>query len=86
MGWRGEQTPGVVNRAPNQAQGYYTGGGPLNGGQGSGMGQAVSGRGQFAAGNGITVAGQDWHPTILYLFVAIIVEMVVFGWVSNMLK
>jgi hypothetical protein len=83
MGWRGEQ---AASRAPNQAQGYYTGYGPLNGGSGSGMGQAVAGRGQFASGNGVTVAGQDWHPTILYLAALVIAEMVVFGWLGHLLK
>lgn len=83
MTWRGEQVASA--RTGNQAHGYYTGS-PLAGGQGSGQGKAMAGRGQFASGNGITLAGQDWHPTILYLFVLIVVEMVVFGWISNLLK
>ena len=84
--WRGEQVPGLVSRAPNQSQGYYAGYGPLNGGSGSGMGQAVSGRGQFAQGQGITVAGQTWHPTVLYLVALLIAEMVVFGFIASLLK
>jgi hypothetical protein len=84
MGWRGETA--TVPRAGNPAQGYYTGYGPLAGGQGSGMGQPMAGRGQFAAGNGVTVGGQDWHPTILYLVALVIAEMFVFGLISHMLK
>ena len=84
MAWRGEAA--TVPRAPNQAQGYYVGYGPMNGGSGSGMGQAVAGRGQFAAGNGVTVAGQDWHPTILYLAALVIGEMVVFGFIAKALR
>lgn len=86
MGWRGEQAAGAAARAGNQSQGYYAGYGPLSGGSGSGMGQAMAGRGQFAAGQGVTVGGQTWHPTILYLFVLILAEMAVFGFVSHHLK
>jgi hypothetical protein len=85
MGWRGE-TPAVAQRAPNQATGYYAGGGQLNGGAGSGMGQSVSGRGQFASGNGVTVAGQDWHPTILYLAALVVAEMVAFAYIGRLLS
>lgn len=88
MTWRGEQTagPAVVSRAPNQSQGYYTGYGPLNGGSGSGGGQAVAGTGSFASGQGVTVAGQTWHPTVLYLVALVVAEMVVFGLVGKLLK
>lgn len=86
MSWRGEQTPGLVSRSGNQAQGYYAGYGPQAGGSGSGGGQAMAGRGQFASGNGVTVAGQDWHPTILYLAALIVAEMVVFGFVGHLLS
>ena len=83
MGWRGEA---VQSRAGNPAQGYYTGYGPLAGGTGSGMGQAMAGRGEFAPGNGVTVGGQTWHPTVLYLAALVIAEMFVFGLVSQLLK
>jgi hypothetical protein len=73
-------------RAGNPAQGYYAGGGQLAGGSGSGMGQAMSGRGQFASGNGITMGGQAFHPTILYLLAMVIVEMVVFAFIARHLK
>lgn len=85
MSWRGEQVPGV-SRAGNQAQGYYAGYGPLAGGSGSGMGQPMAGRGQFASGQGVTLGGQDWHPTVLYLLALVVAEMVVFGFISNLLR
>lgn len=84
MTWRGEQAAGV--RAGNPALGYYAGGGQLAGGSGSGMGQAMNGRGQFASGNGVTVGGQTWHPTILYLFVLMVLEMLAFGLIARHLK
>jgi hypothetical protein len=83
MGWRGAPA-GAVQRAPNQAQGYTYGYGPLAGGSGSGMGQAMNGPGTLA--QGVTIGGQTWHPTILYLFALIVAEMVVFGFVGNLLK
>ena len=86
MGWRGEAPAARAQRAPNQAYGYYVGYGPQAGGSGSGMGQAMAGPGQFASGNGVTVGGQTWHPTILYLLALIVVEMVVFGYVGHFLK
>lgn len=87
MAWRGAPGDAArVNRAPNQAQGYYAGYGPLAGGSGSGMGQAMSGPGQLAQGQGVMIGGQSWHPTILYLLALVIAEMVVFGFVGNLLK
>jgi|HubBroStandDraft_6_1064221.scaffolds.fasta_scaffold839976_4 X-X-X-Leu-X-X-Gly heptad repeat protein len=83
MGWRGEA---VGTRAPNQALGYDRNTLHL-GGMGSGMGQANSGTSQLGTGiGGVTVAGQSWHPTIIYLFALILAEMIVFGFVSRLLK
>ena len=85
MAWRGAPAGGArVSRAPNQAQGYYVGYGPQAGGSGSGMGQAMAGNGQLS--QGVTIGGQNWHPTILYLFALIVAEMAVFGFVGKMLK
>ncbi len=86
MGWRG--TPNAtLARGGNQATGYYTGmaNGPYSGGQGSGLGQAVSGAGALAQGNSVNIGGQAWHPTILYLGALVLVEMVVFGWLGKVL-
>lgn len=82
MGWRGEA---VTQRSGNPSAGYYAGS-PLNGGSGSGMGQAVSGAGQYAPGSGVTIGQSTWHPTVLYLAALVVAEMVVFGIISRMLK
>jgi len=83
MGWRGEA---VAARAPNQALGYDRAALHL-GGMGSGMGQATAGTSQLAQGiGGITVAGNTWHPTILYLFALVIAEMIIFGFLGQLLK
>jgi len=83
MAWRGAP---VANRAPNQALGYDRDARHL-GSMGSGMGQAQAGTSQLATGiGGVTVAGQSWHPTIIYLFALILAEMIVFGFVSRLLK
>lgn len=68
---------------PTQSFGYYRGA-PLAGGQGSGMGAQVSGSNVFSAGQGATAGTTGaWSPTILYLFVLILVEMFVFAFISR---
>jgi hypothetical protein len=54
-------------------------------GSGSGIGMPVGGRKQFAQGSGPvgTMNGMGWTPDIGYLFVLIIIEMFVFGWLSR---
>ena len=60
--------------------------GPLWKGQGSGMGPSQQGTGTLASG----VASQDgpggWHPTVLYLGVLILAEMIAFGFMAKMLR
>lgn len=46
----------------------------------------MAGKGSLAAGQGVSVAGQEWHPTVLYLGALIVAEMVVFGWIAHLLK
>lgn len=83
MSWRGEA---YAARAPNQALGYDRATLHL-GGMGSQMGQATSGTATLGQGlGGVNVAGQQWHPTILYLFALIVAEMFVFGLISQILK
>lgn len=67
--------------------GYWRGGGdaPLAGGSGSGMGPKNQGIGLFSAGTG-PLSGGSWEPTVLYLFVLIIAEMVVFGFIARALR
>jgi hypothetical protein len=69
---------------PTSSFGYYRGA-PLAGGSGSGMGQPVSGANVFTQGQGSAVTGgaSGWTPTILYLFVLILIEMFVFAFISR---
>ena len=84
MGWRGEA---IGARAPNQALGYDRDARHLGHLAEQGMGQVMAGTSQLASGiGGVTVAGQTWHPTILYLFFLILAEMFVFGLVGQLLK
>jgi hypothetical protein len=44
----------------------------------------VSGTGIFSSGQGNnTAAGSAWSPTILYLFVLILIEMFVFAMIAK---
>lgn len=65
---------------PTSTFGYYRGT-PYNGGSGSGMGQAVNGMGILPQGQGGQTSG--WSPTILYMFVLIIAEMIIFGFLAR---
>ncbi len=90
-GWRGENVTVPTargSRGPNQAFGYYAGYGPNSGGAGSGGGAKMAGTGTYAQGqgSGVNIAGQSWHPSILYLFALIVAEMVVFGFVAKLLR
>lgn len=68
---------------PSSAFGYYRGT-PLVGNQGSDQGVDMAGSNVFSAGQGPSAAtGAGWTPTILYLFVLIVVEMFVFAWVGR---
>lgn len=56
----------------------------MAGGQGSGQGVSMAGGTSYAAGQGPAVGSSSgWHPTILYMFVLILVEMAVFAWISK---
>ena len=74
---------------PSSSFGYWRGGGsdgvPLAGGQGSGMGQKDSGTGLLSQGQGI-MNGQGWHPTVIYLLILVIAEMIVFGFIAKALR
>lgn len=71
---------------PTQSFGYYRGN-PVYGGEGSGQGVEMAGKGVFSAGSGGSQSTGDstWTPTILYLFVLIIIEMFVFAFISRRL-
>jgi hypothetical protein len=73
---------------PSSSLGYWRGvgsEGPLAGGQGSMAGPKVQGLGTFMQGQGPS-GSMGWEPTILYLFVLVIAEMMVFGFISRALR
>lgn len=71
---------------PSQSFGYYRGW-PIFGGDGSGQGVEMAGANVFSAGQGVQSdqGGSAWSPTILYLFVLIVVEMFVFAFIARRL-
>jgi hypothetical protein len=74
---------------PSTSAGYWRGTGIQGpGAQGwSEMGTGAQGVGMQSQGTGsITVAGQAWHPTIIYLLILILAEMFVFGFIGRILK
>jgi len=74
---------------PNPAFGYFQGvgsEGPLWKGQGSDMGPKVQGLGFLSQGQGKPGGMSDWDPTIGYLFLLVLAEMVVFGLISRALR
>lgn len=74
---------------PTASFGYWRGTGaegPLVGGQGSNMGPKTQGAGLFSQGQGSSEGGNGWHPTVVYLLILIIAEMVVFGFISRALR
>lgn len=68
---------------PTSSFGYYRGW-PVYGGDTGTEGPQVSGSNVFSQGQGGTsaVAG-TWTPTILYMFVLILIEMFVFAWIAR---
>ena len=72
----------------NQAYGYWRGGagisGPPAGGRGE-LGMSAQGVGMPSQGT-VPVAGQQWHPSILYLLGLTVLEMVVFAWLGKVLR
>ena len=78
----------AVYSRPSSSFGYWRGGmpdGPLWKNQGSGMGQAAQGAGILPPGVGLP-APPSWTPTLTYLFVLIIAEMVLYGCLRKVLK
>ncbi len=75
---------------PSSSFGYWRGGasdGPLAYGQGSRMGQANSGAGMFPQGSGpVSTGGGPWSPTLTYLLVLVLAEMIIFKWIGKVLR
>lgn len=68
---------------PTSSFGYYRGS-PVAYGDGSGQGVNMAGNNVFSAGQGsANGVASGWTPTILYLFVLILVEMFVFAWLAR---
>lgn len=70
---------------PSSSFGYYLGA-PMWQGSGSGMGPKQQGAGMLAQGTGSQGTAGGWHPTILYLLLFVLAEMVVFGLIARILK
>ena len=71
---------GAYYARPSSSFGYWRGGmsdGPLVYGQGSRYGQDNSGVGVFPQGSGPQGAAK-WSPTITYLFIFTVAEMILF--------
>lgn len=74
---------------PTSSFGYWRGGmsdGPLAQGQGSGRGQANSGAGMFPAGSGPAGGGGSWSPTVTYLIIFVVAEMIIFKCLERALR
>lgn len=69
---------------PTSSYGYYRGW-PIYGGDGGTEGPQVSGTNAFSQGQGSSfMSGQGaWSPTILYLFVLVLLEMFVFAFIAR---
>lgn len=69
---------------PSSPFGYYRGN-PVFQGDGSNTGPTVSGMNFFSQGQGSSAssATSAWSPTILYLFVLVLVEMFLFAWIAR---
>jgi hypothetical protein len=72
---------------PTQSFGYYRGWPIFGHADDSGQGVDMAGNSVFSAGSGPSKsAGESaWTPTILYLFVLIIIEMFVFAFIARRL-
>ncbi len=74
---------------PSSSFGYWRGGGselPLAQGQGSGYGPKNQGAGLFPQGSGPAGGGAAWSPTLTYLLVFIVIEIIAFGLLGRVLK
>ncbi|HXZ71597.1 MAG TPA: hypothetical protein VEH31_12120 [Streptosporangiaceae bacterium] len=81
----------IYSARPSSSFGYWRGGGsdgmPLAYGQGSRMGQANSGVGVFPPGSGGGgTGGGAWHPTVIYLLVFVVAELVIFKLLERALR
>jgi hypothetical protein len=74
---------------PSSSFGYWRGvgsEGPLAQGQGSGYGQANQGVGILPPGSGNPAGSTGWSPTLTYLIVFVVAEIVAFGLLGRVLR
>jgi hypothetical protein len=67
---------------PTASFGYYRGN-PIYRGDTGTEGPQVSGTSVFSQGQGSATGTGGWTPTILYLFVLILIEMFIFAYISR---
>ena len=73
---------------PSSSAGYWRGGfsdGPFWQGQGAGQGPASQGVGQLPPGSG-QAGSKAWTPTIIYLFVFVVAELVLVKCLEKVLR
>ena len=78
----------VFASRPSSSAGYWRGGmsdGPLWQGQGSGYGPYSQGVGQVPPGSGAQT-GKAWSPTVIYLLVFVVLEMIAFKCLERLLR
>lgn len=71
--------------APNSSFGYYRGA-PLYGGgaqAGGGNGPQMAGTNVFSQGQGGQAGTSGWSPTVLYMIALVVLEMIIFGFISR---
>ena len=81
--------PSPYGVKPTSSFGYWRGGmsdGPLTEGQGSGYGQRNQGVGMFSAHVGPPGQSSGWTPTVTYLLVFIVAEIIAFGILARVLR
>jgi hypothetical protein len=82
--------PSPYASKPTSSFGYWRGAGaegPQLGGQGSGYGPRQQGAGFFAQGVGPPGAtGGGWTPTVTYLIVFVVAEIIAFGILGRFLS
>lgn len=75
---------------PSSSAGYWRGGfsdGPLWKNQGSfAYGPAAQGVGMLPPGSGANAGGTAWSPTLTYLFIFVVIEMVAFKCLERVLR
>ena len=75
---------------PSSSCGYWRGvgsEGPQSQGQGSGYGPAQQGIGLFPQGSGPAQAGGGaWSPTVTYMLIFVVAEIIAFGILARVLR